>query len=300
MKESFSQSNNFLEKLELAKQKILKPEEYEKSGITFPHLFKFENQNKKIHFLAVDHSPDSQTEQFLKIREAFTNISPNVVFIEGMGQLEDPRHPAKKAIFEKRISQYTENEIIERGGEPMFTYQLALEKDIPVISPEYTDEEEAELFRQSGYSEDDILLFCGTRSAMMYAYQDRKSKLPTYIADSIRNIIQDFKWQNYDSSFEHFKTLAIQEFGDSVDFENGSGFHEKCNPNPPKEDDSRGWFKTNKMNQILSRKRDEKILQKLAEMLEVHDKIFVVYGGSHAIMLKPAIEYIVNNISTLK
>lgn len=282
--------------IEGAKNKILLPERYMAPSGGFPHIYKFENKDKKILFFAADHTPTSKKEQFNKIRDNFISFSPDIVFVEGFSHLNDPKYSQEIMIYDKKIKNKTWDDILKNQGERTFTYKLCLENNIPVISSEYTEEQEATILKKVGFSDSDLFLFYGSRMAMNFAYEKRDEVLDSYLNRYFEGVKQEL-WKNeYDYSFNHFIKVVKENFGDSVDIETGEGFKEKCNPNPPTQNSKRKWYKTNEMSAILSRKRDEKILEKIAEVLENHDRLFIVYGGSHGVMLEPAISYLIQNL----
>ena len=276
--------------LEKAKNKILDPLLYATPEGGFPHVYNFENGNKKVVFFAASHSPVSKEEQFNKIKNTFTALVPDMVFVEGIS-LPTPEIVER---FEQNIQNKTWEEVLEKHGEPTFTYKLALEHGVKVISPEYSMREEIPILKQEGFTEELVFLLYGTQSAHEYTYQKRDETLESFVSKKLKNIAQHFENKEY--SFEYFAKLVKEYFSNSVDLETGQGFGEKCNPMPPKENSSRKWYITNDIVKVLSRKRDELILANIAQTLETHDRLLIVYGGGHGVMLEPAIEYLVNTI----
>jgi hypothetical protein len=273
--------------IEEAKTKILPAELHKSPEGGFPKIYTFENKEKKIVFFAAKHA--AEEEQFEKITAAFNDLKPSIVFVEGMERYTKDG-PLKEDFQQKIADDKKWQEFKKKHIENVFTYKLAFDNHLPIISPEYTDEESISFFKEKGYSEDEIFLFFCSQIAMNYAYQPHADSLESFLNKQVKGIYGTEK-----AYYENFARLARQTFGGTVDLETGEGFKAKCTPIPFSKEDGQEWYITNEMSRQLSLRRNQKILEEIAKQLEFHDRIFIVYGGSHGVMLEPAIGFLMHH-----
>jgi hypothetical protein len=57
------------------------------------------------------------------------------------------------------------------------------------------------------------------------------------------------------------------------------------------------YGRTNEVSAESGRIRDEHIIERLAEGLKNHNKLFVVYGREHAVVDEPALRYMFENMN---
>jgi len=252
-------------------------EEYEKVEHESPYVLGLQKGSKGLAFFGARHTKDPSDRSFFQLREGFSEVRPEVVVVESPTVLNTDA----RARFLKRISGLDEAAAIGIFGESALSIKLAMESGAEIICPEPSIKEEVEGLQKKGFSCEAIFVYLVTRSDHWPPESNEKT-----IADFYRGELKDFAeiiaWPDFDFSFEHLKSIVEKYFG---------GFSKlRTHPemNLPKDC-------INEIDLVARASvvfRDQVIVKKIRELLKKHNRLFVSYGTSHAVMQEGALRKI--------
>ncbi len=280
------------ETIEEAKKRIMNYSEYTKLGnLKFPDHFYVQGKGKEILFYQAQHSHDPNHTEFQEIPKLMQEFKPDKVFVEMQGWVNN-----SNAFLARKEEVLTTdlNEIISRNSEPGFTIRTAIDSGLSwndIISPELSHQHLGQYLEQYGYTRDEIFFFYVIRNLGTRFYEAMSSINDQELIGNCTRFGNILNIPEHES-VDLFKTLHRKLLG--KDFENDKdhkNYHDITAPLPR----SNGTFDYfSKMSNIASRFRDETILEKVANVLEQNNKLMIVYGASHGVVLKPALEYLLS------
>ncbi|HEY4506582.1 MAG TPA: hypothetical protein VJH71_00210 [Candidatus Paceibacterota bacterium] len=257
-------------------------EEYAKSSHKAPYVFDVTNGNKKLVYFGAAHSNRPDDKMFDQIREKFEKFEPELVFVEGCGSLVKD----KKAASEWVRDFGDDDTIIRKEGENIFMIKLAVEAGVDFDSPEPDYEREINHLLEKGFGKEEIFAY------YMYRHIEQWHRIPEAppIAKYLGHTKDEFEevtdWQDFDYSLEHLNEIGKRIWGESGKFSNYNNSRTDPTPWQP----ARGvWTEVNRIAQESSYFRDRYIVARIEEALNKVDKLFVVFGASHAYMQEPVI-----------
>ncbi|MCH7604396.1 hypothetical protein IID24_00125 [Patescibacteria group bacterium] len=263
-----------------------KPYEYEIIG----------ESDKRLSYFGVEHSNDPDNPMYGdehkegEIRNAFRDVRPQKVYVEGMHGLR-----GNKEEEVERIRAMSYEETIREYGEPGFTAKLAIENNSDVESPEPDFRETIEYLLGQGFSKEEI--FVHFFYLMVPEYQrmkkeDSDKNFRELIDRHIEEISLATKWEGFDYSYEHAVEIGKNIFLDRKFDPEDEFYQDRVGPflsESHKEEET----VINRISQEFNYFRDVYIVNQIREELEDTDRIFVVYGETHAVMQRPALEKII-------
>ena len=267
---------------------IMDWKEFAEKQIEYPHIFSIKIGNSEIEYFGSFHSRDPRdTELFDRIKDDLEKSHPDLVVIEGVEDLENRNDEMLE--LTKNLSY---EQAIETAGEAGFTAKLAMERDIEVKSPEPKLREEADFILSQGFSQGEVFAYYVTRDIAWYHKLTNKPDLEKYLEPVFRDFARRINWPGFDFSRKHYSQLCEQIWGHKLDMENAKFFSAAVDPSP--------WEgkKTNVINAISQASasyRDMFVVNKLLQYSKKYKKIFVVFGGSHAVVQEPALRYVALN-----
>lgn len=235
-----------------------------------PYSFTIEKNGQYLYYFGANHSHDPKNEQFPLLRECWkdflekTDGENAVVFVEG----------GLRKLLEG------EETAIKQDSESGFITFLANNAHVPVHCPEPNrTTERSELLKK--FSKEEVQYYYFARVAHAWHRRDLKPDFEEYIGHYLKKDKADSGWQDFDFSFEHMKLIHKKLFGD--DFENNEQFSFR-NINPTVENSV-----INKVARACSTHRNVHIVSEIIKFWKEGKNIFVVFGGSHAIVQEPAL-----------
>lgn len=249
-----------------------------------PYVFEIERRGKKIVYFGTPHSADPENPIFGQIEAKFHEATPQIVFVEGMETSDEEMR--RRIIAE---AQTTDREtLIKRHGEPSFTMKLALEAGIEVDSPEPDPASEIKFLEvDRKHSREAIFAYYLYRSAEQYYRIKSPHSIEEYLAPVIDRFQQQSQWENFDYSIDHLKQIGGHFWGERGDLSKRD--KRRATPMPG------GSVATTEVNQVARQSsyfRDVFIMRRIIEAMSKHDRLFIVYGASHAYMQEPGLRKI--------
>jgi hypothetical protein len=182
--------------------------------------------------------------------------------------------------IEGGLRKFDKNEetIIKRNGEGGLITWLANVAGIPTHSPEPNRVEEMEALLQK-FSKEEIAYYYFARSVHSRHRLDPKPEFEAYI----NKYLEGWKkiWKDFDFSIENMKRIHKDIFGDEFN-ENEDRFS-YVNPTIEKS-------VINKVARACSTYRNVHVVSEILKFWQEGKNIFVVFGGSHAVMQEPALQ----------
>jgi len=265
----------------------------EKAKIEYP-FYKIEGKGKTVFYFGADHSNNPADPMFEKIRSEFEEAKPDIVFVEGLMELQRNREEASRYL---KNANY--KEVIKEMGESGFAAKLAVENGTEVICPEPEWSSEITHLLDQSFSKGEIFVFYFYRQFNYWKMnlaserkgQDARKTFCEYIKRYLQGFQQAAGWDDFDYSPERAEQLGEEIWGGKFNFDDKDFYEDKISPDPQTKTDQKA--ERARINDVAAESdlfRDVYIVNKLGEMLRNHNRAFIVYGGSHAVMQRPAIK----------
>jgi len=281
--------NNYAEdrvSLESALQDIMTFEQYREIRHPTPYIYDLEANGKELKYFGtrhIKHDTKPDDPALSQIKEAFDEMKPDCVFVEGI-------HGETGAIKE-RVKGYSYQDIIGRAGEAGFFLKLAVDNGVDWQCPEPSHQEIYEHLLGMGFSREEIFAHDILLSLPQYLRgQQHRDGFEKYSQGYIDHFKTVTGWEDFDYSYNHGVEIIEQILGRPLDVENQAGASEKyfVNLTKPMESEDKRTILT-QIGEETSMFRDRKIVSNIAKALETYDRVFVVYGASHAVKQEPAL-----------
>lgn len=258
-------------------------EEYEeKEGHNPIYVFEIEKNGKKITYFGVEHSNNPNRPMFEEIKKRFKETNPQVVFVEGMHFSNN----AKEELVEE-MKETNPETIIKEWGESGFAFKLAADAGIDVESPEPSFSEEVENLLSLGFTKEEIIAYYVYRQANSYQRMPEKPPIEEYLGSYIERFQKDTNWEGFDYSLEHLKKVGEEIWGERGDIAKEDAW--RTDPVPYKDKKSALWNNVNRISQQSSYFRDRFMVHRIEETMKENDRLFIVFGSSHAFMQEPTL-----------
>lgn len=272
------------ETLESILGSIMTSEQYAEIRHDTPYVFELKAGDKELYYFGTPHVRDPQDPLFAEIEAAFNKENPDMVFVEGMSNL-----PKDKSRFDEILKAASREETIDKSGEPGFTRKLAAERGIEWHSPEPSDKDLYENLLAKGFSKDEIFAWDVFHILPQYNRQMSRQGFKQYVERFIERFKQTTNWENFDYSYERAIKLGEQILGRPLDVENEPDATDFIDPIPWEEKKEKQTI-LNRIGSASSLFRNRKIVSDILEAFKNHNRVFVVYGASHAAMQEPALK----------
>ena len=272
------------EKFEEPKAEVMTYEEYAEVHHDTPYVFEIESGDKKISYFGAEHSRNPQNPMFEELEQKFLETNPDIVFVEGWNRLEE----VKPGII-KGFKKASRENIIKQFGEPGFTMKLAAEAGIDLESPEPKFRDEINHLLERGFGREEIFAFYAYRQIEQYHRTPEKPELEEYLAPFIQKEFSvAAKWKDFDYSVKHLQEIGNKIWGEKGDLNDPRHAEEKNNPTLSDDTKDRQTV-VNEIARQSSRYRDECVVERIKEAIKEKDRLFIVFGATHAVMQEPAL-----------
>jgi hypothetical protein len=245
---------------------------------------KFDNDSKKLWFVAARHSDQENSPTFKTVKKAFDELRPQVIIIEGVedtGVLSPPE-------YSKYVNRMA-SEHFKKGGEPAYAAWLGIQNNIPYAPSEPTNLDIARSFEKKGQTRKD------------YAYFEIARFLPQWkMTDTIHNWNDYKKEANKFAGYE-FKNLGIHETFNFEDFLKWCRIQlgHDLNYNAVVDDFSpqtdRNPTGMNRLSKEVDGSREPHIHEVTVRMLNQYDRVLIVFGSGHLVKHRAALTKLLGN-----
>ena len=265
-------------RLERAKRSIRTPEEYvqhpfAKGDGEASFIVDIAHGEKRIVYFGSTHTNHPDHPVFDEIAKAFDEAQPEIVYVEGMEQINDNVEQVRKRVATMSLEE------AKKRGESYFTLKLAVDAGIPFESPEPHHRSEIEHLLHKQFPKNEIFLFYMYRVIAQYQRtHDTKSKegCMEYLKPYIDFFTKESAWPP-----EEIASL-VTDLQQKLDV-NDESYGELVDPMPW---EGRPRSMTNEIAAASGHFRDEYALERLEAGLKSHNRLFAVYGSGHAVRLE--------------
>ena len=241
---------------------LLRSDEDARVSLSAPYLAEFKSQGNILYYLAAAHENSTTSKTFRLIEQCFQKFKIDLVILEGF---KTARGVSPKDILESFLNG-NEGDFF-RGGESSFAAIAASQRGISFVGgePEFVDIERH--LKKCGYSSQDIEGF--------YFVQ----QVPQMRRDgSLARASVECYWKSDKDqfSFSDFKNWYRQRNNKEFDAQNIPA------------EETAPWFHgelfTQQISAQISTVREKHIVQTIADSMNQHEHVFVVYGAGHLAM----------------
>ncbi|MEL7190020.1 MAG: hypothetical protein AAGK17_10750 [Pseudomonadota bacterium] len=244
----------------------------------------YEGCGKTVIFVAVEHSNDPASKTYALIEQALVSGQPDIVILEGF--------PSDFGTSPSDMVAYADSVAGTAGDfEPMYAVRIADKGNISFIGGEPSDQTILEMIAPLEISPADLFGFYVLRQIDQWLLS---GEIESHKDPMIAKLISSFKDEFLASTGASPETIrAVSDFdGFKVWYatQNGLGYNEGYSAQdswPTSPDTNR---KTNQLSDLVSDIRDLHLQKTMADALNKHDTVVVIYGFSHHVIHKPALE----------
>jgi hypothetical protein len=279
----FEQPDAEKERIEQLKNLILTNEQarehpfYHTEGEERTYVFRLEEGGKRLTYFGSPHTNDPADPVFDQIAQSFSEIDPDMVYVEGMDWInkrkDDARGEASQISLERT----------KQENEAYFVLKLGIDAGADFESPEPALSDEINYLLSKDFLGDDIFRFYLYRDIDEYlrghgtkSLEDCKS----YLEQHLNSFREASGWG--DENLDRFEEQLLSE----LDVGNGAFYNAQVDPIPWED---KPQTVLNEISRGSNRFRDEHIFERIVEGLKTHNHLFVVYGSAHAVMQEPAL-----------
>ena len=256
------------------KDLLLSSEEYKNIGKhEVPYVYTISKNGKVLYYFGSSHSFDPLHPQFSKLKDFFNDFlkhsdpDKRVVFIEGG--------------VPDKLRKNVEESIIS-GGEMQYVDYLAKKEGVSVFSPEFAPRElSKELMKR--YPVDEVAYYFFVRTYMQYLRVQHNPDFDSYMNIFLLKNMDEAVVMPYLFPNSLIPQIHIRLFSKDFDLADKEFFSRIVNPNHKD-------TVINNISQSTSQLRDIHILEQIEKEWEKGNSIFIIYGGTHAVMQEPALK----------
>ncbi len=277
--------------LGLALDRIMSLEEYDRRGEhAWPYTYTLTAGSSTLYYFGSQHPGNDPTHpEYALIEAAFAQANPEMVLVEGM------RITGDTDAFESNIRSLSRDEVITTYATAGYVLWLALHKGIGWHSPEPDD---ADLYEHllTLFQPDELFAWYVLHIIPQY-HRDTHAGgggFAAYVADFIQTFAAATQWKGFEYSLDHALDVAATIVGETIDVESTQGADAWTDP-VPHESEERPRTVLNRISRIVIERRDRKIVRDIAAALGDYARLFVVYGGSHAVVEEPALRALLSD-----
>ena len=262
----------------MKKELLMTYDEYNNSKLSAPYSYILQCGDQCLYYFGSRHSYDPMDEQFNTIENFWNEFIDKTKGQERIVLLEGGNRP----VFE------TKEKSIQEGGEGNFGAYLAKQKDIKTFSPEPPDNF---LFSETlkYFSKEEIVYYYFARMCYQWNRMIVREDFETFMNKYLSRDAEDSGWTDFEFSINNLAAIHKKMFGTDFDKNDKDFFKDVASPLTEK-------TTINKVSRFMgSYLRDIYILEQIEKFWKEGKSIFIIYGGTHAIMHEPALRDMVEN-----
>lgn len=248
-----------------------------------PYVLVYRNGEVRLIFVAAQHENAVDSPTFRLIDRAFTLWPVRSVIVEGTSSALGANPPELMAI----VSRSHRNPKVDPDGEAGPVVRNAVTVGARVYGGEANDLAVRDLVRRAGIKDIDLLGYYVLRVIPQWMRDGSMSrpddpKLAELVDKQLRRSAAELGLpSNLMSDFNSFAAWYLRTNGKPL----SKGVDQE--ESGPLVD---GPWRTNRIGAVVSRARDAHLLTQIADRLNSDGSVLVVFGGSHAIIDKPALD----------
>ena len=249
-----------------------------------PYVARFKKGDKELLYVLSKHVSDREFPNIVEhptnvtIQILFGKFAPQVVIVEGIPSSKDAEMSKIMDQLEK-----CRNRKFKGCGESFFAMDQAVQRQADFISGEPTEIEIQEFVSKSGFTQRDLL---GVYMVRQIPQMKRRNEFNTKtFPKDCQRFLNQYRERvgltvkfDYDD-FKQWYHLHMKKPVDFLDIEN--------NDTAPHGGQDATFVQ--RILHLVGLARDRVIVQRIEEMLNQHDRVLVVFGGSHFLLQEGAL-----------
>lgn len=254
------------------KKLLMSFEEYSKTKHETPYFYSVISDNRLLYYFGANHSRDykhSQYKQLIEKWEEFVNKSKG----------KDITIVVESAEFTTKCASL--KEYIRRYGEFGAGVYLAQKDQATVVLGEPKTKEIIDHLLKK-YSKDEILLFFESIASIFWFRNKTGKNIQEFFSEHTEKYRKLLDWPDLNISMDIMSKIYQKIFNKELNFNNENIFLEITSPVIDKS-------KMNKLSRDQSLYRNLHILEKIEDLWNRGENIFIIYGAGHAVMQEPVI-----------
>lgn len=264
-------------------QYIMTPAEYARLSEFGPHAYELRQGDKALTYYAPGHIYEL-TAQIEELKQKFLEAHPDMVLVEGMPFINDLGSTQLKA----RFGAVSERELLHKDGEPAYTAKLAVENNVSVLSPEPPEGENIQHLLDLGFSREEVFAEHVANAIRQFYAQQSIDNLEEYMQPYLDMFAREFGWSDFSFTMEHFRNISGTVWQRERDLSDSEFFREVSDP-IPWEDKRVPYGRTNQVAAAWNDYRDAYMVNYIQKQLKTYNRLFVVFGTTHAVRQEPAL-----------
>lgn len=250
-----------------------------------PFYAEYKLGNKHLVVVAVEHISSVKYPNLLEhptlktIDSLFGSLKPELSIVEGI-QAGNEQH--LESLMAKADS-CKKAAYLDDCGESFFTINKTREGGTAFLSGEPTEQEIAKIITEQGYDKKDLVGFYLVRKVPQWKRQKKlkRTEIEKLAAEQFERYRKRID-PKLDFTFEDFKRWYSSKMSKPKDYT------EFANNDPAPHGGPDATY-VQKISNRVTFARDVTLVKRIEESLSKHDRVLVVYGGSHFIDLEPAL-----------
>jgi len=247
-----------------------------------PYMAVYREGDKTLIYLASKHLSRKGYPDLLKhptiqtIKYIFDEYKPQAVVVEGItGDLTSKS-------FQQRADE-CKSKHYKGCGESFYALNLARQEGIVYVSGEPSDKMTLKAIKKKGYSEEDLLGYYVVRQIPQLKRHGGQNEAT--FQKQVNRWLKGFKRKMGIKSYFDYKEF-LTWYADHVEYPE-KVLDLTSDDSAPHGGKDATYIQ--KISNIVSYVRDQQIVSVIERMLKEHDRVLVVYGGSHLITQEPTL-----------
>ncbi len=265
-----------------------------------PFLYVYRKGNARLIFVGAQHENDPASKTFALIRDAFTVWNIDTVIVEGFASEAGPDASALLALATETL----DSDGKQPNGEVVPAVRSAVQMGSKVLGGEASDLDVMRFAKSNGIKPVDVLGFYALRVIPQWLRDGSLAStrdpnlaalVEKQLSRSARDLgLADQTLSGFASWAQWYRSTNGKAIEGGIDIEEAGPL-------------SDGPWPTNRIAAAIAKARDAHVLALVEEQISTGKSTIVVFGGSHALILRPALNeglgepcYVGSDISVAK
>ncbi len=248
------------------------------------YAYRLRAGTRRLYYIGVSHNQTLSDWQFSRIARVIRASKPDVVIIEGAGDLLGQGWSE----LPECLRCLKPDQVIRLFGENLFAARIAYESGAKVLSGDAGLASQAQWLFQEGYSRAEIFVYFVCQQIVQSLDSGDETDPHLFLdvrLDRLRSILG---WSDFEFSLTSFQRSHRLVLGTDVKWHDRRFYEVVLDPVDRASTRNR-WTRLNALSQSLNSFRDARIIQEVSRLAKLFETIVIVYGATHAYMQRGAL-----------